>query len=87
MNNLFISFYKRNSLVIAIFMLCSSTIFSKAWDNWRGPNYNGSNESGAALPVDFDQTQGVKWKTRLPGASAANPTPVELNKNATGKSR
>ena len=73
MNYLFISFYKRNSLVIAIFMLCFSTLFGEAWDNWRGPNYNGSNESGAALPVDFDQTKGVKWKTKLPGASAATP--------------
>ena len=73
MNYLFISFHKRNSLVTAIFMLCISSLFSETWDNWRGPNYNGSNESGAALPVDFDQTKGVKWKTNLPGVSAATP--------------
>jgi outer membrane protein assembly factor BamB len=69
----FITFCKSRSLLIAIFMFCFPALFGDAWDNWRGPNYNGSNESGAALPVDFDKTKGVKWKTKLPGASAATP--------------
>ena len=54
-------------------MFCFPALFGDVWDNWRGPNYNGSNESGAALPVDFDKSKGVKWKTKLPGASAATP--------------
>ena len=44
-----------------------------AWDNWRGPNYNGSSSTDSALPQNFDSSRGVKWKSKLPGASAATP--------------
>ena len=42
------------------------------WSNWRGPNHNGTSpETG--LPTKFSRTQNVKWKTDLPGVSAATP--------------
>ena len=42
------------------------------WANWRGPAYNGSStETG--LPQTWSTTEGIKWKTTLPGASGATP--------------
>lgn len=41
------------------------------WSNWRGPNYNGSTTGDP--PVEFSQTENVKWKLELPGPSAATP--------------
>jgi outer membrane protein assembly factor BamB len=43
------------------------------WDNWRGPNFNGSAGSDDELPSSFDKSKGVKWVSDLPGSSAATP--------------
>lgn len=42
------------------------------WDNWRGPDHNGSSPE-RGLPAKFSPTENVKWMTRLPGTSAATP--------------
>jgi outer membrane protein assembly factor BamB len=42
------------------------------WHNWRGPHFNGS-ATAANLPVSWSDTEGVVWRTRLPGQSAATP--------------
>ncbi|MBI1368312.1 MAG: PQQ-binding-like beta-propeller repeat protein [Planctomycetes bacterium] len=42
------------------------------WANWRGPNHDGSSPE-TDLPVEFSQTQNVKWAVDLPGPSAATP--------------
>jgi outer membrane protein assembly factor BamB len=42
------------------------------WAQWRGPAFNGSSpETG--LPQSWSDTEGVKWKTPLPGPSGATP--------------
>ncbi len=42
------------------------------WSNWRGPAFNGSSpETG--LPQTWSETEGIKWKTPLPGPSGATP--------------
>ena len=47
------------------------------WSNWRGPSYNGTSMTTSALPEKFDSSKGVKWKTKLPGPSAATPIIVD----------
>lgn len=57
-----------------IILLLSYPFFAHAsWTNWRGPMYNGASDTTSALPATFDKSKGVKWKTKLPGASAATP--------------
>ena len=58
--------------IIISYALIVTTSFGD-WTNWRGPNYNGSSDSTSSLPETFDQSRGVKWKAKLPGASAAPP--------------
>ncbi|MBL65113.1 MAG: hypothetical protein CML14_02805 [Puniceicoccaceae bacterium] len=65
-------------LLLKVFFFTCSSLFSQGlkssdWPNWRGPNYNGSSIESGLLPVSFDQQNGVKWKTKLPGPSAASP--------------
>ena len=41
------------------------------WPNWRGPQANGSTDSGQ-YPVKWDSTN-VLWKVRLPGKGSSTP--------------
>ncbi len=42
------------------------------WPNWRGPHFNGSStETG--FPAVFSPTEGLAWKTELPGEGASTP--------------
>ena len=43
------------------------------WNNWRGPNFNGSAGCDDELPSSFDKSKGVKWVSDLLGSSAATP--------------
>ena len=43
------------------------------WNNWRGPNFNGSSNTTQSLPTKFDAITKVKWKYDLPGPSAGTP--------------
>ena len=61
------------NLTCIVSLLFLPLLSNGAWDNWRGPNYNGSSSSDSALPQNFDNSKGVKWKSKLPGASAATP--------------
>jgi outer membrane protein assembly factor BamB len=42
------------------------------WLNWRGPTFNGAAQA-SGLPVKWTTTEGIVWKTKLPGPSAATP--------------
>lgn len=59
----------QNSLILSLFPL----FLLGSWPNWRGANFDGSSSTTAALPQDFDQSKGVKWKSGMPGPSAATP--------------
>jgi outer membrane protein assembly factor BamB len=53
-------------------MSLAADVSAANWSDWRGPNHNGTSpETG--LPVKFSRTENVKWKTDLPGISAATP--------------
>ena len=46
------------------------------WPHWRGPLYNGSSpasETDGGYPTDWSPSENVRWKTELPGPSAATP--------------
>lgn len=44
----------------------------KNWSQWRGPNNDGiSNETD--VPIQWSQTENVRWRLPLPGEAAATP--------------
>ncbi|WP_407679090.1 outer membrane protein assembly factor BamB family protein [Candidatus Seribacter sulfatis] len=47
--------------------------FGQNWNNWRGPNFNGSSDTTESLPEKFDNNTNVKWKYKLPGPSGGTP--------------
>ena len=42
------------------------------WQQWRGPNFNGSS-AAKNLPDKFDDETNVLWSTEMPGPSAGTP--------------
>ena len=43
------------------------------WPQWRGPHLNGSSSTAKGLPVEWSETDNVKWRIKLPSWSAATP--------------
>ncbi len=62
------------SLLVALLALASVPSLAPAenWAQWRGPSFNGST-TATSLPVQWDATNRITWKTPLPGPSAATP--------------
>jgi len=58
-----------------IALLLTSLAGVTDWPHWRGPHFNGSTEA-QGLPVEWSATDGVAWRTDLPGQSAATPIVV-----------
>jgi outer membrane protein assembly factor BamB len=56
----------------AVLVVAARASLAQDWMNWRGPNFNGSSEA-KNLPVEFSQTNNVKWSVALPGPSAGTP--------------
>jgi len=57
------------ALLIAGF---SGSLSAENWPGWRGPGRNGvSTESN--LPTHWNETEGIRWKTAVPGSGIANP--------------
>lgn len=48
------------------------TAGSRDWNQFRGPTGMGTTDA-TGLPVRWSQTEGVVWKTALPGAGASSP--------------
>lgn len=42
------------------------------WPQWRGPVANGT-APGATPPVEWSESQNVKWKVRIPGTGSSTP--------------
>ncbi len=58
----------------AILSLCAVTAFAQRsnWPQWRGSGGNGvSTERG--LPIDWSETNNVRWKTSIPGRGHSSP--------------
>lgn len=47
-------------------------VTAENWSNWRGPNFNGSSQE-KGFPAVFSKTDGLAWKTDLPGEGASTP--------------
>ena len=43
------------------------------WPQWRGPSQHGSAPTARNLPVQWSETEGLRWKTKMPSWSAATP--------------
>lgn len=46
------------------------------WLNWRGPYGNGIAAEGQSVPVEFSETENVKWKAPVPGRGHSTPIVV-----------
>ncbi|QDT65979.1 outer membrane protein assembly factor BamB family protein [Calycomorphotria hydatis] len=72
--------YRPAALVFAL-CLAPSILFAEGlpteaasnWHRWRGPNGDGSAVSSANPPIEWSDTENVKWKTKIPGSSYATP--------------
>jgi outer membrane protein assembly factor BamB len=67
---------KKPDLSIALMMLCvilisAGWIFAEDWPGWRGDGRGISPEKN--LPLKWSETEGVKWKTPIPGAGHSSP--------------
>lgn len=63
----------RYILSLVTIKLFLASLFGQNWENWRGPNYNGSTDSTWSLPESFSSKSNVKWQKTLPGPSASTP--------------
>src|SRR3712207_4542381 len=65
---------KRHTLSLACLCLFALSASAQNWPQFRGPGATGVAEGGAA-PVKWDATKsdGVRWKTPIPGLSHASP--------------
>jgi outer membrane protein assembly factor BamB len=46
------------------------------WPAWRGPAHDGIAASGQNPPVQWSETEGIVWKTPIPGRGHGSPTVV-----------
>lgn len=53
-------------------LLSATSARADNWPNWRGPFFNGSSQE-KGFPAVFSKTDGVAWKTELPGEGASTP--------------
>lgn len=59
-------------LAAALASVPLSSLRAGNWPNWRGPYYNGSSQE-TGFPAVFSKSDGVAWKTQLPGEGASTP--------------
>jgi outer membrane protein assembly factor BamB len=73
--------------ILTISLLLAASAWAEnpgEWPNWRGPNGNGSIETGK-YPVKWDATN-VLWKARLPGKGTSTPIVRQERVYLTGPS-
>ena len=59
------------TLLLGVFILVGS-LSAENWHQWRGPNNDGiSHETD--VPIQWSQTENVKWRLPLPGEAASTP--------------
>jgi outer membrane protein assembly factor BamB len=58
--------------IVSLSMILAVTAGAADWNNWRGPNHNGST-SEVGLPEKFSKTDNIAWKVAMPGPSAGTP--------------
>jgi outer membrane protein assembly factor BamB len=57
---------------LSLVAVLSSVATAGDWQNWRGPQFNGSSDE-TKLPEKFSKTENVAWSVDLPGVGSATP--------------
>jgi outer membrane protein assembly factor BamB len=58
--------------VLAFLLIAASTARAGDWQQWRGPNFNGSTDE-TNLPSAWSRTENIAWSAELPGCAASTP--------------
>ena len=58
--------------VLAISLACAVSRADEHWNQFRGPNGDGVS-AAKDLPVDFNETRNVRWKTAIPDSGWSSP--------------
>jgi outer membrane protein assembly factor BamB len=56
---------------VTAFLLCVQTLSAENWSEFRGPR--GEGHATSALPVEWSESKGVKWKTPIHGKAWSSP--------------
>jgi outer membrane protein assembly factor BamB len=59
------------TIVLVTFLVTANTHAN--WPTWRGPDATGAARSGNP-PIRWSETENIKWKVKVPGASLSSPT-------------
>ena len=79
MNNRLILMLLTCACIIISCQACGASSIAIAatdWPAWRGPTRDGIAASGQNPPIEWSETQGILWKTPLPGRGHGSPTVV-----------
>ncbi|MEZ6064014.1 MAG: PQQ-binding-like beta-propeller repeat protein, partial [Planctomycetaceae bacterium] len=60
------------SILFSLSVSAFASDVSDNWPQWRGPNFNGSSDTGNP-PVEWSETKNVRWKIEVPGKGSATP--------------
>src|SRR4249920_2565766 len=63
---------KTIGLILALFTISAPAARAEDWPRFRGPTGQGISAE-KNLPVHWDKTHGVAWKTALPGQGWSSP--------------
>ena len=63
-------------VTLAYQVVAASSISASDWPAWRGPTRDGIAPSGQNPRVEWSETQGILWKTPVPGRGHGSPTVV-----------
>ena len=59
------------TLLLGVFILVG-VLYAENWHQWRGPNNDGiSHETD--VPIQWSQTENIKWRLPLPGEGCFYP--------------
>jgi len=67
---------RASSFFLACFCLLASAAPAYEWRQWRGPNGNGVAEASARPPLNWSESENVKWKAAIPGRGHSSPIVV-----------
>ena len=62
----------RALIFLLVFFILISNGFAENWHQWRGPNNDGIS-SETDVPINWSQTENVRWRLPLPGEGASTP--------------
>jgi len=59
--------------MLTLLALLSGSLLSAGNDDWPGWRGNGSGLGSGAPPIEWSETENVRWKTKLPGKGLSSP--------------